>query len=303
MSFIRSAGVFGAVCSAAFLLSSPVFAQPPGGGGQRGGFGQRGPGGFGGPGGGQMTVSRAQLLRSDDVQQEIGITDAQSVTVKAALEAYQTEREANRPDFGSFRDMSEEDRNKAFDKMRKEAGALNQKTDDVLNALLDQDQVKRLDEIALQLRARFGLAALVKSDEMKQKLSLKDEQLAKLEEAEKAAREAQQKAFEDMRARFRDGGNRDDGNNGGDRPDPRAAMEKMRQEATDAVMAILTDEQKAKLTEMQGKPFEVDMRSLMGGRNGFGGRGGQGGPGGEGDGQRGGRQGRRRPAADNNDSI
>ncbi|MEZ6127244.1 MAG: Spy/CpxP family protein refolding chaperone [Planctomycetaceae bacterium] len=283
-------------CLAATLFTAIAEAQPGGGG--RGGRG-----GFGGFGGG-FTISRAQLLGSEDVQAELKIGDGQSATITAALEAYREERNAARPDFGSFRDMSEEERTKAFEKMRKDGEALNKKTDEVLNALLEPEQIKRLDQIAVQARLRMAMTATLKSDEMRKELSITDEQLAKVDEIETAAAEARRKMFEDARAA---GGGRGDGNRGAGGGDPRAAFEKSRQEMTDKVMAVLNDDQKKKLDELKGKEFELDMRSLMGG--GRGGRGGAGGRGGDGGG-RGNRGdgnddgGRRRPAQDDsNDAI
>ncbi|MFN9234432.1 MAG: hypothetical protein ACK6D4_07305 [Planctomyces sp.] len=75
----------------------------------------------------------------------------------------------------------------------------------------------------------------------------------------------------------------------------REKMEAARKKSTDAAMAVLSDDQKKQLEEMQGAKFEIDMRAMMGGRGGFGG--GPGGPGGGG--QRGGQGGRgTRPQAE-----
>lgn len=262
-------------------------------------------------------ISRAQLLRSEDVQEEIEIDDAQGATITAALEAYRDERNATRPDFSKIREMSEEEREAMFATMRKDAEALTKKTDEMLSALLDEGQIKRLDEIALQVNARNGLAAVLKSEDMRKKLSFTDEQITKLDEVEKENQEAQDKMREEMRASF--GRGRDQGDEAVDREkiiaDLRKKSEEARTVSTKRIMAVLTDDQQAKFKEMQGEVFEVDMRSLQGGR---GGRGGQGGRGGEGGG-RGGRGGegggrggqggrgdggeRRRPSADSDDPI
>lgn len=321
-------------CLAAMCFATVAEAQPPGGGGggggqrgggQRGG-GQRGGGQRGGQqrggrqGGGTQMMSRAQLLRSEDVQEEIEIDDAQGATITAALEAFRDERDAARPDFSKIREMSDEEREAMFAKMRKDAEALTKKTDEMLSALLEADQIKRLDEIALQINARNGLAAVLKSEDMRKKLSFSDEQVTKLEAAEKENQEAQDKMREEMRASFSRG--REEGGEAVDREkafaDMRKKGEEARAEGTKRIMAVLTDDQQTKLKEMQGEAFEVDMRSLMGGRGGRGGqggrggegggRGGQGGRGGEGGG-RGGQGGRgdggerRRPAADSDDPI
>jgi len=82
------------------------------------------------------------LLRSEDVQAEIEVNDAQGATITAALEAYRAEREAARGEMPNFRELAEEDRAKLFEKMRKDAEELNKKTDEMLNALLLPDQIR-----------------------------------------------------------------------------------------------------------------------------------------------------------------
>lgn len=281
-------------CLATALLVTAVIAQPPGGG--RGGAGRGAP----------MMFSRAQLLRSEDVQAEIRIGDGQAATITAALEAFREERDASRPDFGSFRDMSEEDRRKAFEKMQKDAEALNKKTDEVLNALLEPEQVERLDQIMVQVQLRMAPSAALKSPEMRDKLNITDEQVTKLDDLEKEAEEARRKRFEEMRA-----GGREQAD--GQRPDFRAMMEKAREEMEKAreaqnakIMGVLNETQRNKLAEIKGKEFELDMRSLMrgGGRGGDGRRGGDNGRG-RGRGEDGGERGRggRQPAQDSDNAI
>lgn len=313
-------------CLAAICFATVAEAQPPGGGGGQRGGRQRGGqqrGGFGqtrGGGGGAQMMTRAQLLRSEDVQEEIDVDDAQGATITAALEAYQEERNAARPDFSSLRDLSEEDRTEMFSKMRTEAEALSKKTDELLAALLEPEQITRLDQIALQINSKNALAAVLKSEDVRKELSIGDEQVTKLEEVEKAAAEEQTKMREEMRANFSGGRGRGEGGEGegGERPDMRKIFEEMqkkgeeaREKAAEKIMAVLTADQQASLKKLKGEEFEIDMRSLgrggQGGRGGDrggagGGRGGQGGRGGDRGGDGGGQQ-RRRPAADSDDAI
>ena len=298
------------VVACALAILATADAQPPGGGrGQRGAQGQPGQGGgrqrggFGGFGGGPGGprgggVDRATLLGVDEVKEELKVDEAQSAVLAAALEAYQNERRESQPDFSKVREMSEEERGEFFAKMQKDREALSSKTDLVLNTLLMPEQVTRLDQIVFQMKARAGLTAMLKSDEMRKTLSVTSEQVVKLEEVEKSAEEAQNKMREEMRAAFQPGG-------GGERPDFTAMQKKMetlRAEGDAKVMAVLTDAQKSQISELTGKEFSIDMRSLMrGGRGGFGGgRGGFGGgrgPGGApGPGGPGGN--RRRPSTD-----
>jgi len=319
---LRKVALLG-LCSVTF--SAVADAQPPRGdggegqppqeggrgdrqgrGGGRGGFGG---GGFGMMGGGMMggmmapRIDRATLLSNDKVRTELKIEEAQAATIDAALDAYREERNsAPRPDRDAFQNMSEEERTKMFTDMQKQRDELSKKTDEVLNALLEETQKGRLDQISLQLRIASGVVATLKADDIKGKLKISEDQVAKLDEAEKASQADMQKMFEEMRGSF--GGGRP---GGGAPPAPgapgaggpgaggpgagfeamREKMEAARKKSTDSAMAVLSDDQKKQLEEMQGAKFEIDMRAMMGGRGGFGG--GPGGPGGGGPGGQGGR--------------
>lgn len=321
--------------AAAAVLGGVLPAQPPenggqenrerggdrGPGGQEGGRGQRGfGGGFGGFGGGMMQrggaamISRATLLGNDTIRKELMIEEAQAATIDAAIDAYREERRnAARPDFQAIQGMSEEERTAFFEKMIKEREESVKKSDADMNALLEAEQVKRLDEIVLQARLKMALIPTLKGEELAGKLSLTDDQKAKLTSVEEAANKKREEAMAAMRENFTPGG---------DREQMREMMEKMqaegekRQKETEAeAMAVLTDEQKKTLEGLTGKVVELDARMLRGG-GGFGGPGGGfggpgGGPGGPGGGPggpgggRGGRGGRggqggggQRPPAD-----
>lgn len=289
--------------------------QPPQGRGQRGGGGGGfGGGGFGmfggGRGGGMMAprFDRARLLGIEQVRTELKIDDAQSAVIDAALDAYREEQSnAPRPDRDAVQNMSEEERTKMFTDMQKQRDELSRKTDEVLNALLEESQKGRLDQISLQLRIASGVVATLKADDIKGKLKISEDQVAKLDEAEKASQADMQKMFEEMRGSF--GGGRPGGGGAPGAPGApgaggpgaggpgagmdaiREKMEAARKKSTDSAMAVLSDGQKKQLEDMQGAKFEIDMRAMMGGRGGFGG--GPGGPGGGGPGAPGGGRGQR----------
>ncbi len=271
------------------LIPAFVQAQPPGGG--RGGFG-----GFGGGRGG-FTIDRAVLLRADQVRKELKIEEAQAATIDAALEAYREEREernnAPRPDRDALDKMSEEERTAAVEKSRKEREELSKKTDEVLNALLEPEQSKRLDQISLQAKLAFATVQTLKGEELKSKLSLTDEQLTKLDDAGKAATAEMQAMFQGLRG----------GGGGGDAGGFEQMQEKMtaaRAKTAEVAMAILTADQAKTIDELKGPKFEIDMRTLMGGRRGFGGPQGRGdrGRGGDGGNGNGGGGRRTRPPAE-----
>jgi len=234
------------------LASSSVWAQPGGRGGFRGG-----PGGFGG------TPNLMDLANIPAVQKEIEALDDQLASIKKVGEEMRAAREAQRgqgerPD---YRNMSEQEREKLFTEMRqrreKETAATNAK----LAEILLPHQMKRLQEISLQMR---GMAAL-SDPKVAAELKITDEQKKKLEEANNANMEAMRSAFQ--------GGNRDQ-----DREQMRAKFQEMRKQAEDKVLAVLTADQKAQFAKMKGEPFQMPEGAMgFGGRQGRGDRGGEGG--------------------------
>ena len=266
--FVRQAAVVGLMTL--FVASFVHAAQPPGGGRGFGG------GGFGGRGG-SFNIDLATLLRADQVRKELKIEETQAATIDAALEAYREERNSSpRPDRDAFGRMSEEEQTAYFEKSRKEGEELSRKTDEVLRALLEPEQTERLDQISLQAKLSMTAVATLKGDVLKSKLSLTEEQVAKLDEAEKTATADMQKMFEEMRASFQLGTGKQ--GNGGGFEQMQEKMQAARKKSTDEAMAVLTDEQKKTINEMSGVKFEIDPRALMGGR-GDRGRGGNGGGG------------------------
>jgi hypothetical protein len=262
--FLRQAVAYSLVT---LLVSAIVSAQPPGGG--RGGFG-----GFGGGGGRGFTMDRAMMLRNEQIRKELKIEEAQAATIDAALEAYREERSATpRPDRDAIGKMSEEERTALFDKMRKEGEELSKKTDEVLGALLETEQTKRLDQISFQMKLNGAMVATLKGDDLKSKLALTEDQVAKLDEVEKAADADRQKMFEEMRAAGSGGGGAPGGGRGGEGfAQMQEKMQAARKKINDAAMAVLTADQTKMIEEMSGAKFELDMRAMFGG-GGFGGGG------------------------------
>ncbi len=267
------------------LLVSSVQAQGQRGGergGERGGFrggpgGQSGGfrGGFGGGGGGDNTMG---LLRIEAVQTELEISPVQ----KEALEKLAEQGRGERPDFGNFREMSEEERREAFEKMRARSEERAAEMREQLEEVLLPQQIERLQEISLQIR---GIQAL-DDPKVAEKLGLTEEQKSKLAEARQGQAD---KMRERMREMFQGGG--------GAQGNIREAMGKMREEMEEEILAVLSSDQQKKFEEMKGADFEMPEnmgRGSNGGGRGSFGRGGQGGgqgggPGGSSGGRRGGR--------------
>lgn len=231
---------------AALLMVSMVQAQQ----GPRGGFGWR--------------IDRARLLGSEKVRAELKVEGDQATKVQAALDTYRKERSASpRPDFQT---MSQAEREAYLEKTRPEREAMSKKADESLGALLEPAQVKRLDEIALQLRLRTAPVGTLTSDEIKGKLSLSEDQLKKLAEAQATAEADGKKLGDEARA----------AGNGGF-AGFREKFEALQKKTSESAMAVLTAEQKSTLAGLQGEPSTIEMSDLRGGGQGGGGGRGNGG--------------------------
>jgi hypothetical protein len=206
-----------------FVLTTCVgrvaFCQPGGPGGPRGGFGF-----------GTNLLSLAQI---DAVKKEIELLDEQAESLKKAGEEIRGQRSGDRPD---FRNMSEQEREKAFAEIQarreKENAAANAKAAEILLP----HQIKRLKEISLQLR---GITALSDADVAKQ-LQLSDDQKKKLEEISRQNRERGRELFQS-----------------GDRDGLREKFDALRKEGEQKMLAVLTSEQKTSFEQLKGQPFKM----------------------------------------------
>lgn len=273
------------------------------GGAQQGGAQQRGPqrgpggGGFGQRGPGMMGGGISNLLRSEQVQKEIKVTEDQKSQLTKLSEAQRAEmRERFAGRGGENREeQSEAQRQAQRETMMKEFQERAKKTEEKIRGILTAEQFKRLKQIELQQQ---GVEALRRPD-MAQALGLTEEQIQKLKEIFDGIQKQREEigeqsrslfqgfrdASEDERAKLREKGEQ-----------LRAKGENLRKESQQKAMAVLNDEQKGKLKAMMGEPFKLE-RGSMPGRPG-GDRGGQR-PGGDRGGQGGGNQqpqGGRRPA-------
>ncbi len=240
------------------LASAMAFAVAQGNGqggsgqGRRGGFGQR-------MGGMRMGGSLLQLAMRSDVQTELNVTADQ----KTKLEALRPQRgqggqggtrgSGNGGNGGGQRGGNFDPA--AMQKAMQERQA-KERTD--LAAILSADQMKRLDEISLQMQ---GTNALTQEKTQKD-LGLSTDQVAKIKDLQTKQREAMQSVFEKMR------------NEELTREEAQASMEKNTKAMDEELLKVLTTEQKAKFESMKGKPFKADPNVGFGRRGGGGGGGG-----------------------------
>jgi Spy/CpxP family protein refolding chaperone len=160
------------------------------------------------------------LLRQKSVQKELELTPE---TVKKVMDFTTAESEAARKAL----ELGEAERKAAFEKLRKE----NEK---FLADNLNAKQSKRLDQITMQFTALTHLT----TPEMAKELKLTDDQVKKFKDMQTEARKA---LVEILEAKERAGKGE--------------KVMKLRDETRAKILAVLTDEQKAKVRDMVGPPF------------------------------------------------
>ncbi len=198
-------------------------------------------------GAGFMALGKLELLRNDKIQKELALSDEQRDSLHKFAEDL-------REQIGKGR--GEEVKLSPDERRAKMAAVFAQRQKDIqkkLDDVLTTAQRQRLGELELQLR---GPAVLYQPD-VADALALTDDQKKKLEdlkvEQAKQFREITRDAF-----------------HGGDRDKVREQIQKARKDAHDAVLAVLTTEQRDKFEKMQGPKFEFDPALLALFRGGFG---------------------------------
>ena len=234
-------------------LSDQPGGQPPGG------SAQNRPGG--GPGFGQV-ASRLRgwlqqtfgipidLLEGPAVRKELAISDEQMQQLE---EAFAPLRELG-GDFREAQSLSPEDRQKRFKEIAAKAMAANKLVAEKVDRILNPQQRARLKGLWLQSQGVYAL----NKPEVAKDLGLTQEQQDKIGKIVKA--------LIDYRVK---GWNPPPGQPGlqdfsqAERDQWRNEL-LVREEKTEAeTLAVLTDEQKAKLTEMKGKEFEFQVPGLQ----------------------------------------
>jgi Spy/CpxP family protein refolding chaperone len=211
-----------AVSLLTMALLLPAMAQPPAG---------RPGGPFGGRFGGPMLM--LGLLRNQQVQQELKLTDQQKQQLEQLGEQW---REKMR----GLRDLPPEERRQKVEGMRAEV-------EKQLSKVLNEQQMKRLKQIALQVE---GYAALERP-EVAEQVGLTKEQRQKIRDILRQAAEKRREAFQQGQ---------------GDRQAVFQRMREIRQWVDGEIEKLLTPEQKKKWQELVGAPFKFE-----GGFGGFGG--------------------------------
>ncbi len=209
----------------------------------------QGQGRRGGRGGGGNPYSAISLVRNEDVQKELNITDDQ----KTKITDLQTSMRQKMQDAFQNAGDDQQARGQAMTKVNADA-------EKDLAAILTPDQVKRLKELQVQWTG----VSIVRDKQMQTTLGLTADQSTQID----SLFAANQKANADLWQKMQD------------QSIDRTQMGEMRQKNTkdleDGINKVLTDAQKAKLAELGGKPMAkpTGIGQFGGGRRGGGGGGG-----------------------------
>lgn len=212
-----------AVVSVAVFATHPsqLLAQPGGP--------PRGPGGFGGPGGFFGGGGMLALIQREDVQQEIQLIDEQRDKLEDVVaDARQRIGDEMRDAFAGMQDLSNEERQERFQEIRTRFEKLTKESDADLKKVLLPHQFDRLKQISVQQRIQQQGSSALTSGDLAETLDLTDEQREKLEQrAEEVQRELQEK------------------------------IAKLRLEAREKMLDVLTPEQRTKLNSLMGDGFAL----------------------------------------------
>src|SRR5262249_1588750 len=167
------------------------------------------------------TTVKLLLLRQKSVQKEL---DLGADLVKKIMEFTDAQSEAA----GKAIKLGEAERKEAFVKLLKE-------NDKFLADTLSEKQSKRLHQITMQ----FAALTYLTKPEMVKDLKLSDEQVKKFKDLQGESRKALVNLIQAK-----------------DRTGKSEKLAKLREETRTKILAVLTDEQKAKVRELAGPPFE-----------------------------------------------
>ena len=191
--------------------------------------------GFGG-------INKSTLLRAEQVQNELKLSETQVAEVK---ELSTESRNQQRKLFADLRDLSREERREKFRELAPQRQKLTTETDKKLNALLTEVQVKRLNEIMLQVQGVQTLS----TDSIAKRFKITDSQRQKIREALTSASSKRRELFQNFRDLSRE--------------ERREKTNQLTKETNASILDVLTAEQKSEFEKAQGEKFELDFRALF----------------------------------------
>ena len=205
----------------------------------------------------QISPAReASGLQDEAVRTELDLVDEQVTKLQEIGTKIREDVQASFQgiDFGSFRDLSEDERNARMAEIREKADKITAEGQKEIDAVLLPHQRERLKQLQVQSQMRFGADRALSSDPLAKDLGITDAQKEQLRTKQ-----------EEIEASLNE------------------KIAKLRTEAREELFSVLTTAQQDKLKGMIGKPFTFTGGPGgppgFGGGGGFGGRGGDGAPG------------------------
>ena len=198
-----------------------------------------------GSGRGLSRSSLIGLLRIEQVQKELKLSDEQLTKVDEVGETLGTEM---REQYAALREI--EDREQQRSKMNKLRDEFDSKAREKLHDILAREQMMRLYQIRMQVRSvtnsldnRYVAGRLKLTDDQKAKLAeVGKEVQAKMSELYGKMRDASQEQRSEIFQKFRS----------------------IRSESDEKALGVLTDEQKQAFEEMKGEKIQLEMRRSRG---------------------------------------
>ena len=181
------------------------------------------------------------LLAMEQVQKELKLTAEQSAKVQEVVEKLRAEMREQLASLGESQDRQQ--RRAAMAKVRDQFDA---KLREQLGDTVPREQMRRLYGIRLQVRA---VADSLASERLAERLKLTDEQRAKVAQIAKDMEGKQSEVYSSMGDLNED-----------QRREAREKLLKIRSDADEKALGVLTSEQKAAFEEMKGAKIELPMQ-------------------------------------------
>ena len=184
---------------------------------------------------GGMRGSFLGLLSMEPVQKELKLTEEQIAKVTEISEKLRTEM---REQYAGLRDIQDMQERRA--KMTELGDQFDAKAREALREVLSREQMRRLSQIRIQVR---GAVYALNNTWIGGRLKLTDEQKKKAAELEKTTQDKMFEAFSQMQDLSPE--------------ERREKFTKMRSEAEEKALGLLTAEQKEAFEKMKGAKFEM----------------------------------------------
>lgn len=190
----------------------------------------------------------AGLIRLDQVQKELKLTDEQKSRIDDIVDLYRNDR---RQLYSGLRDLSREEREQKLEEVRSQFDQMATAAEKKIDGVLNDDQRQRLQQIVVQV---LDARALTRA-EVAEALTLNPEQKKKIDDVFESERQRQRDLFQQAR----------DGKL--EREEVFPKFRELRNEINTQALAVLTDEQKQQFEQMKGERFELERPERRGRRS------------------------------------